>query len=216
MKLTRIISLIFALLLGALGVFLGIWSVELSLRSVDAEPVLLVQPEAAREQVETMLELVCAGDFDGAGALMQGTPAMGADRPAGDAAEDLIWQALLGSMSYELVGQCYPTDSGIAQDIRFTCLDLNSVTATLKARSQALLQQRIDAAEDVSEVYDENNNYREDVVMEALLEATREALAQDAEYTTVQITVNLVYDQDRWQIIPDDTLLQTISGGILN
>lgn len=93
-------------------------------------------------------------------------------------------------------------------------MDSASVTANLRERSQALLNQRVEEAEDVSEIYDENNEYRESVVMEALQEAVKAALQEDAETVTVSLTVNLKYQNGTWWVVVDNALLDAFSGGI--
>lgn len=191
----------------------GVW---LGLASLHAEPVLLKSPEDAREQVVHMLDMVCDGDFDGAGAFMLGNPALGADALITEKTGAMLWDAFIGSISYELDGACYATDSGVAQDVQFTALAFDSVTDTLRQRTQELLQQRLEEAEDVSQIYDENNNFREDVVKDALTEALEAALQEDAICQTKHITVHLIYADGKWQIVADKALLEAISGGILN
>ena len=83
-------------------------------------------------------------------------------------------------------------------------------------RAQALLEQRIAQAEDTDEIYDANNEYREDFVMDALYDAAREALAQDAVYISWDLTLNLIYENGQWWIMPEQALLKALSGGILN
>lgn len=140
---------------------------------------------------------------------------MGVDREAADELGVLYWDAFVESASYELVGECYATENGVAQDITFTCLDLNSATGSLRERSQALLEDRIENTTDLTEIYDENNDYREDVVMEVLYEAARDALDEDAVMITVELTVNLKYQDGKWWVVADKALLDAISGGVL-
>ena len=82
--------------------------------------------------------------------------------------------------------------------------------------SQSLLEQRVAEAEDVTQIYDENNDYREDFVMDVLYDAAKMALEQDGEVVELDITMDLVYGEDRWLVIPSEELLRAISGGILN
>lgn len=209
-------SKLMAVLFGLLGIALAVVSVQLGFRALDAQPQLVRAPEAARVQAEAMLDAVCQGDFASAGQMLQGQPSLGADRAAGDASGELVWEAFMDSLSYEFLSECYATDSGVAWDVRLTALDISSVTDALRDRSQALLAQRVAEAEDVTQVYDENNDYREDFVMEVLLDAVTAALEEDASYITKDITLNLVYRQGQWWIVPEDALLDAISGGILN
>lgn len=210
--LIRVLSGLFAVL-GLTAAALGIW---LGLGSVDAAPVLLREPEAVPERVEQMLELVSAGDYNGAGKLMQGQPDFGADREAADEAGRILWDAFVSGFSYRLEGECYATDSGVAQDVVITRLEPDSVTAGLRDRIRSVLEKRLETAEDVSEVYDENNNFREEVVAEALLEALKEAIREDASYTGVTVTVTLVWRDGSWWIVPEEGLIRAITGGIVS
>ncbi|MBP3305760.1 MAG: hypothetical protein J6L24_07310 [Oscillospiraceae bacterium] len=208
----RTLSYLFAIL-AALAAAAGIY---FSISRIDAEPVLVKQPSSAQERVVTLMDAVCASDYKTVSAQLCGQPDLGLDREAADAVGVLLWDALEDSRSYTIVSDCYATNTGVAWDIQLTCLDLSSVTANLREHSQALLAQRVEEAEDISEIYDENNEYREEFVMDVLYDAAVEALAEDAEQTTYSFTLNLICANGVWWVMPDAPLLQAISGGILN
>lgn len=211
MKLSRIIGGLF----GVAGVCAAVLSITLAFQKMDASPVLVEQPETAREQVEVLMEAVSNNDYVTASTVIQGNPVFGADREPADAVSGLIWDAFVESVSYELVGELYATDSGVAQNITVTALDMGSVTANLKERSEKLLEQRVAAAEDPDEVYDENNEYREDFVMQVLYDATVQALNQDAKTVTSDVTINMIFEDGQWWIVSDSALLSAITGGVL-
>jgi hypothetical protein len=181
----------------------------------DAPPILLAAPEEATERLETMMEAVCKGDYNAAGQFMLGTPDFGAEEKPEDDLGLLLWDAYMQSMAYSLEGECYTTDEGLAQDITFTYLDITSVTGNLRQRSHALMEQRVAAATDMSEIYDSNNEYREDFVMAVLYDTAKDALREDARIVTVSVTVNMKYQDGTWWILPETGLLDAISGGIL-
>lgn len=204
-----------AVILALVGICTAAATVWLGFRYMDSEPVLLTPPDVAKSKVIMLMNAVCDGDYEEASRSIYGTPSLGVDREAGSEAGILIWDAFSGSISYELVGECYTTDQGLAQDIRITCLDIAGVTEHLRERAQALLEQRVAEAENVSEIYDENNEYREDFVMDVLGDAVVGALAEDARSMTMELTVNLRYENGSWWVIADEALLDAISGGIL-
>lgn len=210
MKLSKLFSGIFGLAGGVLAVL----AVLVSLSALDASPVLLAAPEDALAQSEAMMEAITQGDFAQAGQKMQGQPDLGADREPADEVGAMIWNAFVDSIRYEFTGECYATDSGVARDVTIETLDISSVTASLRQRSQSLLNQRVAEAEDVEQIYDDNGDYREDFVMEVLHDAARQALEEDAVSTSKEITLNLVYQQEQWWVVPDAALLSAISGGI--
>ena len=177
--------------------------------------MLLEPAQEAQERVEFLMDAVCDGDYDLAGSVILGNPELGVDREASDAAGVLIWNAFADSLTYEIVGDCYTTETGLAQDVTVTCLDVRSVTKNLKTRAQTLLEDRVREAEDVSDIYDENNEYREDFVMDVLLDAVEDALQEDGQQIHTAFTVNMVYQDGEWWIISDNALISAISGGIV-
>lgn len=207
----KLLSVIFIVV----GIAAAVAAAGLGLSNKDSDPVLLSPPEEAKLQVVGMMDAVCAGDFVGASAFMKGQPDLGVNRDATDAVGVLIWNAFCDSITYELVGECYGTEEGLAQDLTITYLDITSVTAVLKERSQALLEQRVDEAEDLDDVYDEDLQYREDFVMGVLYDAAKAALEEDATTETKTVTVKMMYQNEKWWIIGDKDLLDAISGGVL-
>lgn len=195
------------------GIAAGGLAIHISLRYSSEKPILLEQPEAAIGQVEKMMEAVCEGDYDEASAYLLGRPSLGAAEAPENVLGAMLWDAFLDSTEYELTGACYTTDMGLAQNVSFTYLDTASVTANLRERAQTLLNQRVEAAEDVSEIYDENNEYKEAIVMEALQEALQAAILEDAKTVTVTLTINLKYQDEQWWVVADNALLDAFAGG---
>ena len=204
-----------ALVLTLAGLCTAAAAVYLSMTYKNSDPILLTSPDIPRSQVTAMMDAVCQGDYEQAAAVIYGTPDLGVNREAADPVGVLIWEAFQESLSYELVGDCYPTEQGLAQNVTVTCLDITSVTASLGDRSRKMLEQRVAEAEDVSEIYDENNEYREDFVMEVLYDAAKDALREDAREKKLELTVNLSYQDGVWWVIADEALLDAISGGVL-
>lgn len=211
----KFVKNLFSFLLAAIGLGAAAAAVFLSMNFVDAKPILLTPPDVARSKVIMLMNAVAEGNYEEASQTIYGTPDLGVDREAGDEVGVMIWDAFEGSVTYELLGDCYTTEQGLAQDLSVTCMDVTSVTANLKERSQKLLEQRVAEAEDVSEIYDENNDYREDFVMEVLHDAVRAAVEEDARMMTVNLTVNLSYQDGKWWVVADEALYNAISGGIL-
>lgn len=211
----KLIRGFFSLLLGAMGLCAAAAAVFLSMEYMNAKPLLLTPPDVARSKVIMLMNAVSEGNYEEASQAIYGTPTLGVDREAADPVGVLIWDAFESSITYELLGDCYTTDQGLAQDIAVTCLDVTSVTENLQQRSQTMLEQRVADAYDVSDIYDENNEYREDFVMDVLYDAVVDALEEDAREMTVELTVNLGYQDGKWWVIGDEALMNAISGGIL-
>lgn len=208
-------SKLFAGLLGLTGCAAAVATVALSFMNMNSGAILVEQPMAAVEQMTEMMEAVCENDFETASQKIFGNPDFGVDRDPADEVGVLIWEAFTDSMHYERNGELYATDSGVAQNITITALDIESVTGVLKDRSTALLAKRVAETEDPDEVYDENVEYREEFVMKVLYDATVQALKEDAKTVTRDVTVNMIYENGQWWVLGDAELLSAISGGIL-
>lgn len=209
------IKSVFAALFAAVGICSAALAVYIGVHYNQAAPQLLTPPTVARNKVVMMMNAVCDGDYAKASEAILGNPSLGVDRDAADAVGVLFWEAFEDSMSFELVGECYASGDGLAQNVVLTSLDIESITVNLKDRARTLLEKRVAEASDISEVYDENNDYREEFVMDVLYEAARQALEEDAAMRTVELTVQLVYSEGQWWVVADSALLDAISGGIL-
>ena len=211
MKATKFFSAVFALL----GVCTAVFAVYLGFSNKDAVPMLLEKNDQARTQVVSMMDSLCQGDFESASGCMLGQPLLGVDREPAEALGKLYWDAYLESISYELEGDCYPTEKGLAQKVKITCLNLKSATDGLHDATVKLLEQRVEMAEDLDLVYDENDQYRQEFLMDAVYDSAA-ALLDAAEMKTLELTLNLSYQDGQWWVVADNGLLDVISGGTLN
>ena len=132
---------LFSFLLAAIGLGAAAAAIYLSMTFVDAKPMLLTPPNVARGKVIMLMNAVAEGNYEEASQTIYGTPSLGVDREAGDEVGVMIWDAFVESYTYELVGESYATDSGIAQNVKVSYLKISSVTKNLRERSQTLLEE---------------------------------------------------------------------------
>lgn len=198
---------------GMLSVLLAAAAVFLVISCRDAKPVLLYTPQTVSACVEEMMGAICCGDFSSAANLMYGNPDLGIDEEPEDPVNRTFWNAFVSSMDYELVGQPYATQSGIAQDVKIISLELSTATEKLGQRAQVLLQQGMEQAEDAAEIYDGANGYKQSFVDTVIQQAAQQALEEDVRYSYNVVTLQLVCSDDLWLVVPDKALLSAISGG---
>lgn len=201
---------IFLGMLAALAVACAVW---LTVRFPGELPIVLSVPEAACTTVEQTMQALCSGDGTGAEKWLYGSPRLGTEIPAEGAVNQMIWRAYRDSLDYRLVGQLYATDRGLAQDVKIISMELPAVTQNLGQRAKLLLQQRVESARDTSEIYDTDHGYRESVVEAVLEEAVRQALEEDVRYTYRIVTLQLVWQEGQWWVVPEDALLNAVFGG---
>lgn len=196
-----------------LAVVLAVSAVMICLTQRNGEPRLLGTASGARDCAEGLMSRIGQGDFAGASAYLYGSPSLAGDYALETPAGTILWGAFLDSLECSLQGDCYATDSGLAQDCIVTGLDLPELTRLLKERSAAVLEARLADAQDMTQVY-EGDQYREDFAQAVLEQAAKEAV-QAAPPVSRQVTLQLVYDRNQWWVMPDESLLSAISGGIL-
>lgn len=210
MKRTNAGALVFAVL----GTLMAAAVVFICLSQRQAAPKMLQRTQGASLCAEQMLTKVCDGDYTGAAAYLYGNPILGSDQPRSDQVSQQIWDAFINSLHFELVGEIYATVSGVAQDVQLESLNIPSVTGGLKQLAPEMLAQRVESAEDMSEIYTDNHEYRDDFTAILLHDAAAQAIAA-GERTLQELTLNLIYDEGQWWVLPDPVLLNAISGGIL-
>lgn len=208
MKIARFFAIIFAVL----GIVLMLGTTVISFACLNRPVGVLENPDQAQRCSEELQQYVNSGDFNAAAGMMYGQPSLGMDGVPQDACTAMIWEAYRSSVSFEYSGSLYLLDSELARDGALTVLDVPALMNSVQARTKNLLEQRIAAAQEESEIYDGDGNLRGDVTQQILQEATRQAIDQDASYITQNVTVRVICRDDRWWILPDQTFLQTISG----
>ena len=209
MKISKIISALLILL----AVMLATVSVLLCFYAMGQKPMILSEPKEASAAAAAVMDAVRQGDFAEAGKHLQGSPELGVDREPEDVVGKLLWEEFLKTFRYDFEGQCYAVETGMALDVRVSYLDFNSVISTLGDRTGEMLSQRVRDAVNPDDVYDSNNEYREDLVNEVLAEAAKDALAEDSRTVTEDLTLYMVYEGDQWWVVPDSALVHVISGG---
>ena len=208
------IARIFAGLFAAAGLVLMLGTVGLCLANLDA-PVKVDQiPEGAVQRSQELMDAVSAGDYQAVSAQIYGQPDLGFSGSLEDSVSDRFWQAYLDSLSYEFLGDCYVTDAGFARQVRLTALDLPAMVQDMQRRCHDLLQQRVEAATEMEELYDEENNFRQDLIDQVMDQAVEEALQQEHKTVSYDVVLDLVLRDGQWWAVPNQALLVALSGGI--
>lgn len=208
------IARFFAGIFGTIGTILMVGAIGLCLLSLNTPARIQQMPREAVDCSEELMEAISRGDYEAAATLMYGQPDLGVHGKPADQAGEMIWTAFLGSISYEFKGPCYVLDAGLARDVAVTALDVPSVTEGIGRRAHEMLTEKVASATDMAELYDETNNFREELVNEVLSAAVVYALAEDAKTVTRDVTVKLICRDGQWWAVPDGELLQLLSGGI--
>jgi len=205
---------IFAAFFALLAIGAGALGIYLAMTNMNAAPTLLEAPEAARQRAISLMDNLREGNYPAAATMLYGQPELGLDRKPEDPVGLAFYECYQESLDYQLLGDCYATDSGVALDVQVATLDIDAMMPQLRLKSQEMLEKRVAEAADTSEVYDENGEYLESFVMDAFHAAVWELLEKGSKTRTVELTLECVYDNGQWWIVPAEKLLEIMGCGI--
>jgi hypothetical protein len=177
-----------------------------AISSASADPAVVKVPASAMEQTEELMSAVCEGRFDDVQPLLSGVADLGIQPLPEGTPESLLWDAWVGSLSYEFLGDCYATPNGLARDVEVWGLDMQKTTQQVGAEAQLLAQERIAALEGAE--------LPESFADQILYDATARVLEQPLLMSEWTVTLELEYEQGRWMIIPSTRLQALLSGQI--
>ena len=204
---------ILAALCGAAAILTAALALRLALRSGEAGPAVLTETGDASETAALFFHALCLRDWQRASGYVKGAPELELSDAPEDSAERALWTAFLLSWSWSM-GDGGKTDELHAwQEVSFTSLRPDALTDGLRRDIQTVLARKVDEARTEGEVYTETGDYRSEVVEAALMEALAGRLTDQTPYlVTTKLTLELVYEDGRWQILPSEALWDALSG----
>lgn len=198
--------------LAVAGCCLAVLTLCVVLLGLTASPRIWKYPEEAEKQVMHLMDAVCAGNYSEASGFLYGNPELGESPRDSSPAADRLWEAFSTTMTYELAGKCYLSDAGLTLDVRVRSLDVTGVLEGLETRTQVLLNERVQAASDSSVLYNDDNQFRQELLQQVLAEAVQQALEEDSRYQEKTVPLHLVRERGRWWIVPDAGIISILSG----
>lgn len=208
------IAKFFAGIFGALGTVLLVGSIGLCLVSLNAPVRMGETPEGAAACSEQVAAAISRKDFEALESCIYGQPDLGLAGEPEDALSRMVWELVQLNLEFSWSGDCYLKDAVLCRDAEVRYFDVTSVTENLQTRAHALLTQRVEAATDMAELYDEGGEFRQDLMDQVIQAALTQACLEDVKAVTVPVTVELVHRDGRWWMIPDEALLTALSGGL--
>lgn len=209
MKISKLASAVFAVV----GTVLLVGSVVMSFVAL-SKPAKAVKPtEEANACAQSVLSALDEGDFDDVVGYLYGKPSLGLDREPATAEGKQIWNAYRDSITVTTEERCCGEGTSIYQTAQVTAMDIPATLSRLDKRAGELLKQRIDAAEDSALLLDENGEVPQTLKDEIRGQALTQVLSE-AKTVTTQITFQLIEKDGQWWALPDQAMLDILSGGV--
>ncbi len=206
MKIARFFGCVF----GIIGTVLLLGSIGLCLISLDA-PVRMEQPPTGAVVCsEQLADAISQKDYEALESCLYGQPKLGLE----GSGNPEVWTLFEENLSFFWNGDCYATNDGIFREGTVMWLEIASITEHLQAYAHDLMTQRVEAATEMEELYDETGEFREDLVNQVLQEALEAGIRQDLTVGTGTVTVQLIQRDGQWFAVADETLMTALSGGL--
>lgn len=209
MKISKLASAVFAVA----GTVLLIGSVVMSFVAL-GRPTTAVEPtREANDVAQSVLSALDHGDLSKVGTYFYGAPALGLDREPATAEGKQIWNAYRDSITVTADEGCCAEGTTIYQTAQVTALDISEALSRLDEEAAALLSKRLETAEDPAVLLDEGGDVPQTLKDELRGQALTQALS-DAKTVTTQITFQLIEKDGQWWAVPDQAMLDVLSGGL--
>ena len=198
----------------ALAMAVAAFAVYLATRFPGSSPRLLSEADDPALAAGEFLEALSVGDYGAAAGYLQGRPALGLDRLPDTEPERLLTEAFRESWQWT-AGDIWHKDAEARLPVEFTALDITKLTAGLEEDVLDILALWLASAQRMEELYNEDNTWREDVVLRATVVALQNRLAHEEEYlSTTRLTLQLRWEEPQWVIVADDTLYAVLAGEV--
>ena len=168
-----------------------------------------------QETVINFLGALSRGEYEEAYARMDYVETLGLDHEPQRESQKQLFAAMRRTFSAELYGDCTVNGERAYQQVSCRYLEVDKLNT--EARSEALLIiSRYVSSHSVGELYNENGNYRPELMWEAWDQAVLELLQQHPEdyRSSAGVQLELRWHDGAWHVVPNDKLLQLLTGGI--
>ena len=209
MKKRRILAAFFGILAAAGAAV----TLMLALTARGRQTMMLKEDPRVMTCAQNFLDKLCDMDLEGASAELLGAPELNMVSDQ-DGVKKILWDRYWGGLEVTLEGKPYAQGSFLTVNARITYPDMDAVIRQMGGLTQTRLRQRVDEAENVSEVYNTDGGYRQEILDEVLVQAARTAAEQTTAVCEKSIALKLAYDGEDWKIIPGKELRSLLSGDL--
>ena len=148
MKKRRILAAFFGILAAAGAAV----TLMLALTARGRQTMMLKEDPRIMTCAQNFLDKLCGMDLEGASAELLGAPELNMVSDQ-DGVKKILWDRYWGGLEATLEGKPYAQGSFLTVNARITYPDMDAVIRQMGELTQTRLRQRVDEAENVSEVY---------------------------------------------------------------
>ena len=159
-------------------------------------------------------EAILTENYEQAYSHLRDYKSLGLEKESEDALQQKLTEALKASYACELVGDAVVTDLSAVQTVRFSYLNIERIMQNTEGRMEKVLNEKVQSRAK-KESFDEDNNYRSELLEEAYQESFDKAFAvADSYMETLEYDVELQYIDGNWYIVTNEEMMKGFSGGV--
>ncbi len=168
-----------------------------------------------QETVSEFFGSLRRGDLEAAGSLLSHCNLENTDMTNQSDVNRKLYQALCDSISVRFAGDSTVDGLDAVQTVQVTYFDISSSASKLNELTKQQIDIMLNDTASAAELYNENSEYRPEVVMQIFDQAAMQLLENPSEYyVTRTFDIELLHEGDGWFIVPSDDLMDCILGGM--
>lgn len=163
--------------------------------------------------VTAFFDFIIDGDYQQAQKYLYNCTSLGFENEPDSEVGKKILSAVRESYDYSIAGDFSSDGQYATQKVRFTYFSVADAKDTISEYTQEFYKQKIESATVNSELYDENNNLREDVALDLFEMAADRVISEKDNYLrTIELDLELYYHDGEWKIVLSDDLASALMG----
>ena len=171
-------------------------------------------PGSPTDVLQSFFTCLETKDWEGAYSYLSNYSTLGLENEPDDAVSAMFWKVQQDAWHFQIADGYEMNGQNLTKRAVVTSVDLSPLVPQIHAQVQETLEKAVEDARLESDVYDDDGNYREELVYAALEDAVRDAVQDVSPYTyTRELTMRMSYLDGRWLVAADNELLTALTGG---
>lgn len=200
--------------LGCISAFFVAGVLFLAFGSLNMGTVQITTNGNPGETVRYYYDAILSENYEQAYGYLRDYESLGLEKNSDDELRQRLMNALKESYACELVGDTVVSDLTAVQRVRFSYLNIDRIMQNADAGMEKVLNDKVQSRPK-KESFDEDNNYRPELLEEAYEESLEKAFAVAESYVeTLEYDVELQYIDGSWYIVTNEEMMKGFSGGV--
>ena len=167
-----------------------------------------------QETVTSFFDALAREDYAAAYDCLEGVETLGLEYEPKRESGRQLYAAMREQFSAELYGSCNIGGERAYQQVNCRFLDVEKLNTEARGQAMIIISRYV-STHPVGDLYNENGNYRPELMWDAWDQAVAELLQHPENYrSSGGMQLELHWQDGAWRIVPNEKLLQMLCGGV--